>query len=70
MPKYDSGAAMPSNEPGAEDNRLSLNPSDEQWSETLNAWEDGQCYKVELEIEQMSPGEFREIGRASCRERV
>lgn len=45
-------------EPGAVDNRLSLDPNDKRWAKILAAWEDGETYKVTLEINQMSPGEF------------
>jgi hypothetical protein len=46
-------------EPGSEDNRLSLNPNDPNWQDTLAAWKDGGEYKVTLTISQISPGEFQ-----------
>lgn len=49
---------MMSEEAGASDNRLSLNPSEFPFTEN---WQDGQKYRVTLDIEQVSPGEFTVI---------
>lgn len=51
------------NEPGMEDNRLSLNPNDPAWKDTLAEWEDGEEYPITdlpegTMIRQISPGEF------------
>jgi len=45
-------------EPGAVSNRLSLDPNDTRWSDTLGKWDDGQTYTVTVTMRQMSPGEF------------
>ncbi len=54
-------------DPGAVDNRLSLDPNDPRWKNKLSEWEDGERYPiniggVKLEMEQMSPGEFEIVG--------
>jgi len=46
-------------EPGQEDNRLSLDPNDPRWKKLLDEWNDGETYSVNVQIEQISPGEFR-----------
>lgn len=53
-----------STDPGAVDNRLSLDPNDARWKDMLAEWEDGQEYTVTLTITQLSPGEF-EVSRVS-----
>jgi hypothetical protein len=57
---------MQSDEPGAYDNRLSLDPNDDRWPFVLD-WEDGEEYTVTLRIRQISPGEF-EVLSASTKE--
>lgn len=47
---------------GAADNRLSINPNDDRWADVLAAWKDGQTYSVQLDISQVSPGEFEVTG--------
>lgn len=54
-------------DPGAVDNRLSLDPNDPRWKKTLAGWEDGERYPIviggiKLEMDQMSPGEFEIVG--------
>lgn len=46
------------NEPGGQDNRLSLDPSNPKWSDTVGAWKDGKKYTLKVEVRQISPGEF------------
>jgi hypothetical protein len=53
---YSSGAGA--DEPGAVSNRLSLDPNDSRWSDTLGKWDDGETYTVTVTMRQMSPGEF------------
>jgi hypothetical protein len=57
----DGGASMgpKGDEPGQEDNRLSLDPNDPRWKKLLDDWSDGESYSVNVQIEQISPGEFR-----------
>jgi hypothetical protein len=49
-------------EPGAVDNRLSLNPNDELWADKIKDWEDGEKYPLSalgnVQLLQISPGEF------------
>lgn len=50
-------------EPGMEDNRLSLDPNNPAWKDTLAEWEDGEEYPITdlpegTMIRQISPGEF------------
>lgn len=50
-------------DPGAVDNRLSLDPNDPRWKKMLAKWEDGGRYPIKIgswsgEIDQLSPGEF------------
>jgi hypothetical protein len=52
------GDMMTDNEPGAVDNRLSLDPNNPSWSDAIANWEDGKEYSVEVRLRQMSPGEF------------
>jgi hypothetical protein len=54
-------------DPGAVDNRLSLDPNDRRWKKMLAKWEDGGRYHVtiggiSLEMDQLSPGEFEIVG--------
>lgn len=54
-------------DPGAVDNRLSLDPNDPRWKKTLASWEDGERYPItiggiKLEMDQISPGEFEIVG--------
>lgn len=49
-------------DPGAVDNRLSLDPNDPNWKNILADWEDGGEYKVRITITQISPGEFEVTG--------
>jgi len=51
-----------SDEAGASDNRLSLNPSQFPITED---WQDGQTYTVTLKVEQVSPGEFEVLSADS-----
>jgi hypothetical protein len=44
-------------EPGAVENRLSLDPTDGRWPD-LAGWTDGQKYTGAITLEQISPGEF------------
>lgn len=47
-------------EPGAVDNRLSLDPSDKRFAFAAD-WEDGARYTVTLVVDQISPGEFEVV---------
>ena len=47
-------------EPGAQDNRLSLDPNDPKFAFAAD-WEDGKEYNVNLKVRQISPGEFETI---------
>lgn len=50
---------LPYNEPGATDNRLSLNPSQ---FEGMEDWQDGETYNLkDVRIKQISQGEFEVI---------
>ena len=48
-------------DPGAEDNRLSLDPNNPDWKEAIADWEDGEEYTVTARVRQISPGEFEVI---------
>lgn len=52
------GGGAQGREPGAVDNRLSLNPSDPKWKDKIDGWEDGQKYSITVSVTQISPGEF------------
>lgn len=54
----DTGGGGAVQEPGAVDNRLSLDPSDERWKGYVDAWEDGKDYTVTMTVNQISPGEY------------
>jgi len=45
-------------DPGAVDNRLSLDPGNAQWSEQISDWVDGNTYTITAKVVQISPGEF------------
>lgn len=45
-------------DPGAVDNRLTLDPGDKRWSGLLKKWEDGEDYSITVKARQISPGEF------------
>lgn len=51
----------PDVEAGLEDNRLSLDPNQPDWKDTLASWEDGGEYTVTAKIRQISPGEFQVV---------
>jgi hypothetical protein len=51
-------------EGGSQDNRLSLNPTDDRWP-FVGSWEDGKNYTVTLKINQVSPGEFEVLSAES-----
>lgn len=59
MDGYNTGnLAEAGGEPGAVENRLSLNPSDDKWPEVAN-WEDGETYIfTNVKVRQISAGEF------------
>lgn len=52
-------------DPGAVDNRLSLDPNDPNWKETISDWEDGEDYTVTVTMRQISPGEYEVTGLTS-----
>jgi hypothetical protein len=56
---------MASGEPGASDNRLSLDPNDEAFGFTKD-WEDGNNYRLTVEVTQVSPGEFEVTGASEA----
>lgn len=45
-------------DPGAQDNRISIDPNDTRWAALLATWGDGGEYEVKAKIRQISPGEF------------
>lgn len=46
-------------EPGEVENRLSLNPNDPDFVDTIGDWEDGNEYTLSnVKVRQISPGEF------------
>jgi hypothetical protein len=48
-------------DPGAEDNRLSLDPNNPDWKDAIADWEDGEEYTLTVKARQISPGEFAVI---------
>lgn len=63
QPEYNTGALAEADaEPGAVENRLTLNPSDERWKAKVESWEDGQTYPITGgKIRQIAPGEFEVV---------
>lgn len=68
MTQPDGGAGNTpetSDEAGAVDNRLSLNPNEEPWASKIKNWKDGERYKLSdlgnADILQISPGEFEVV---------
>jgi len=58
-PGYQTGNASEAiDEPGAVENRLSLDPTNDAWADTIGNWDDGEEYTVEVKVRQISPGEF------------
>lgn len=53
-------------EAAADDNRLSLNPNDERWSEDLSGLADGGEATLTLRVRQVSPGEFQVLDMDAC----
>lgn len=49
---------MPYDEAGATDNRLSLTPSQFEFTKD---WRDGETYTLTVEVRQISPGEFEVV---------
>lgn len=49
-------------DPGAVDNRLSLDPGDPRWAKQIKDWEDGTDYTLKVKLRQISPGEFEVVG--------
>lgn len=50
---------MAEGEPGAVDNLLTIDPSDDRWKETIEKWEDGATYPIKGgSIRQIAPGKF------------
>ena len=45
-------------EPGAVDNRLSLDPSDKRFKAVIGDWTDGEEYDITVHVRQISPGEY------------
>jgi hypothetical protein len=54
-------------EPGGQDNRLILDPSMKEWSDTIGSWKDGETYDMTItgpegtmtaKARQISPGNF------------
>lgn len=57
--KKDGEPADAIDEPGEIENRLSINPSDEKYADTVGQWEDGKVYVFkEVHARQVSSGEF------------
>lgn len=52
---FPAGAAT--QEPAAQDNRLTINPNDPEF-EVAKEWEDGKQYRITALVTQASPGEF------------
>lgn len=68
MLKPDGGqGAQPEmgDEAGAVDNRLTLNPNDPLWADTIKDWKDGERYGLaelgNVDLLQISPGEFEVV---------
>jgi hypothetical protein len=57
-PAGGGGAPASTEEPGAVDNRLSLDPSADEFKGYVDEWEDGQEYVITLKATQISPGEL------------
>lgn len=55
MDTADNDMAMEA-EPGATDSQLTLSPADYAFTKD---WEDGQTYKLTIEVTQVAPGQFR-----------
>lgn len=53
-----TGTDATMDEAGAQDNRMSLDPSNPQWKDTVGSWEDGKTYTMTVTLRQISPGEF------------
>lgn len=53
-------------EPGALDNRLSLDPNDDRWSSTVSEWKDDGEYTVTLNVRQVSAGEYEVVDMESA----
>lgn len=53
----DFPAGAPTQEPAAQDNRLTFNPNDPEF-EVAKEWEDGKQYRITALVTQASPGEF------------
>lgn len=67
MDNTDTGNVGGEEDPGSVDSRLSLDPNDERWSDSIADWEDGAEYSITLRVRQMSPGEY-EILEAEAEE--
>lgn len=53
-------------EPGEVENRLSLNPNDPDFVDTIGDWEDGNEYTLSnVKVRQISPGEFEVLSMDS-----
>jgi hypothetical protein len=56
---YDTGHGNEQgDEPGSVENRLSLDPNNDSWKDTVGEWEDGKTYSLTVKVTQISPGEF------------
>lgn len=54
----DTGTTSQDN-PGAVDNTLTIDPSDDRWADPVSKWKDGQTYTLEhVTIRQIEPGKF------------
>ena len=52
-------------DPGSIDNRLSLDPNNPEWVDTIAKWKDGEAYQITATVTQISPGEFEVTSIAS-----
>lgn len=56
-----------SQEVGALDNRLILDPSDDRWATSVGSWTDGEEYTFsEVKVRQISPGKFEVISATAA----
>lgn len=51
-------SGSPTDEAGANDNLLQLNPSDPNFTDIVGDWQDGEEYTITLRVTQVSPGMY------------
>jgi hypothetical protein len=61
------GGGGPTQEAGAQDNLLELNPNDPAFKDIVGDWQDGQEYVFkELRVVQVSPGKYTPLSAESA----